>query len=115
MRYDLMVWDGKRPSDDAEAGVVYDELYERYVDSEEPVVELTPGIAAYVDALVERYPDDVHGSPWASPPVINEASGPVVYLLMSYGRAEEVSEYAASLARDRGLVCYDPQGETLRA
>jgi len=33
---------------------------------------------------------------------------------MSYSRAEEVSEYAAALAREHGLVCFDPQGETLR-
>lgn len=69
----------------------------------------------YVEALVERYPDDVPRSAWASPPVIDEASGPIVYLLMTYGSAEEVSEYAAALAREHGLVCYDLQGETLRA
>ncbi|MEU3917844.1 hypothetical protein [Streptomyces sp. NPDC029004] len=74
-----------------------------------------PRIVAYVEALVERYPDDVDGSVvWASPPVINEASGPIVYLLMSYSKAEEVSECAASLAREHGLVCIDPQGECLR-
>lgn len=46
----------------------------------------------------------------ASPLVIDEASGPIVYLLMSYGGAEEVSEYAAALARENGLLCFDPQG-----
>ncbi len=51
---------------------------------------------------------------WASSPVIDEASGPIVYLLMSYGKAEEVSEYAAALARERELVCFDPQGERLQ-
>jgi hypothetical protein len=113
--YDLVVWEGARPRDDGEAGAVFDELHERYLDSEDQAVEPTPGIVAYVEALVEQYPDDVHGSPWASPPVIDEAAGPIVYLLMSYGRAEEVSEFAASLAQDHGLICYDPQGETLRA
>lgn len=52
----------------------------------------TPRIVAYVEALVGRYPDDADGSVWASPPVIDEASGPIVYLLMSYSKAEEVSE-----------------------
>ncbi|MFD0427175.1 hypothetical protein ACFQ60_00740 [Streptomyces zhihengii] len=46
-------------------------------------------------------------------PVIDEASGQTVYLLMSYGKAEEVSEYAAELARERGLVWFDPQAESL--
>lgn len=113
MSYDLAVWDGELPRGD-EAGAVFDELYERYLDSEDVIAELSPRIAAYVEALVARYPDDAAGSPWASPPVIDEASGPIVYLLMSYSRAEEVSEYAAALAREHGLVCFDPQGETLR-
>jgi hypothetical protein len=113
MSYDLAVWDGELPRGD-EAGAVFDELYERYLDSEDVIAELSPRIAAYVEALVERYPDNSADSPWASPPVFDEASGPIVYLTMSYSMAEEVSEYAAALAREHGLVCFDPQGETLR-
>ena len=104
-----------RPLDDRQAGLTYDELYERYVESDDVVVTPAPRIVAYVEALVARYPDDVDsGVVWASPPVVEEASGPIVYLLMSYGKAEEVSEYAAALARKHGLVCFDPQGECLR-
>ena len=44
---------------------------------------------------------------------VAEASGPIVYLLMSYGHSEEVCGYAASLAREHGLACFDPQGECL--
>ncbi|WNO76899.1 hypothetical protein [Streptomyces sp. AM8-1-1] len=51
-----------------------------------------PRIVAYVEALVARYPDDERGVVWASPPVLEEASGPMEYLLMSYSKAEEVSE-----------------------
>lgn len=94
---------------------MYDELYERYLESDDVVVPPAPRIVAYVEALVARYPDDVDRSVvWASPPVIDEASGPIVYLLMSYSKAEEVSEYAAALAREHGLVCFDPHGECLR-
>ncbi|GAA2463019.1 hypothetical protein [Streptomyces macrosporus] len=115
MSYDLAVWDGDRPLDDRQAGLTYDELYERYLESDDVVVPPTPHIVAYVEALVARYPDDVDRSVvWASSPVIKEASGPIVYLLMSYGKAEEVSEYAATLAREHGLVCFDPQGECLQ-
>ncbi|MBW8707428.1 hypothetical protein MBT84_48115 [Streptomyces sp. MBT84] len=113
--YDLAVWDGDRPLDNHQAGLTYDELYERYLESDDVVVPPAPRIVAYVEALVARYPDDVgHSVVWASPPVLEEASGPIVYLLMSYGKAEEVSEYAAALAREHGLVCFDPQGECLR-
>ncbi|MGW7264463.1 hypothetical protein [Streptomyces sp. NPDC054842] len=115
MSYDLAVWDGDRPFDDRVASSTYDELYERYLESDDAAVPPAPRIVAYVEALLGRYPDDVdHSVVWASPPVINEASGPIVYLLMSYSKAEEVSEYAAALACRHGLVCFDPQGECLR-
>ncbi|MGW0184620.1 hypothetical protein ACWDV7_02515 [Streptomyces sp. NPDC003362] len=115
MSYDLAVWDSDRPLDNHQAGSTYDELYERYLESDDVVVPPTPRIVAYVEALVARYPDDVDRNVvWASPPVIDEASGPIVYLLMSYGKAEEVSEYPAELAREHGLVCFDPQSECLR-
>jgi hypothetical protein len=113
--YDLAVWDGDRPRDHHQAGAVYDDLYERFLESDAVVVPPVPRITAYVEALLARYPDDVdHGVVWASTPVAEEASGPVVYLTISYGKADEVSEYAAALAREHGLVCFDPQGECLR-
>ncbi len=109
------MWDGDRPLDDRQAGLTYDALYEHYLESDDVVLPPEPRIVAYVEALVARYPDDVDRSVvWASPPVIEEASGPIVYLRMSYDKAEEVSEHAATLAREHGLVCFDPQGECLR-
>ncbi|MEU2180921.1 hypothetical protein [Streptomyces thermolilacinus] len=114
MSYDLAVWDGDRPFANRAAGSMYDELYERYLESDDVVVPPASRIVAYVGALVARYPDDDRSVVWASSPVIEEASGPIVYLTMSYGQAEEVSEYAAELAREHGLVCFDPQGECLR-
>ncbi|WP_326652217.1 MULTISPECIES: hypothetical protein [unclassified Streptomyces] len=114
MSYDLAVWDGERPLDNHQADSVYDELYARYLESDGAVVPSAPRIVAYVEALVERYPDVENSVVWASPPVSDEASGPIVYLLISDSKAEEVSEYAASLAREHGLVCFDPQGECLR-
>ncbi|WP_251023353.1 hypothetical protein [Streptomyces sp. ISL-10] len=107
MSYDLAVWDGERPLDNHQAGSVYDELYARYLESDDVVVPPAPSTVAYVEALVDQYPDDVDGGVgWASPPVIDEASGPIVYLSMSHGKAEEVSEYASfagSRARARLL------------
>ncbi|MER7195445.1 hypothetical protein [Streptomyces flaveolus] len=115
MSYDLAVWDGVRPVDNRQAGSTYDELYERYLESDGVVVPPASRIVAYVEALVARYPDDVdRGAVWASAPVIEEASGPIVYLLVSYSKADEVSEYAAELAREHGLICFDPPAERLR-
>ncbi|MEU5537242.1 hypothetical protein [Streptomyces sp. NPDC020362] len=109
------MWDGDRPLDDHQAGSTYGELYERHLELDDVVVPPAPRIVAYMKALVARYPHDVdRNAVWASPPVIEEASGPIVYLLMSYGKAEEVSEYAAAPAREHGLICFDPQGECLQ-
>lgn len=88
-----------------------------YLASEDVAVPPSARIESHLKALIERYPEDDqdgYRSTWASPPLIDEASGPMVYLLMSYSQAEEVSECAAQLARSNGLVCFDPQGETLR-
>ncbi|MFD8228758.1 hypothetical protein ACFV16_31995 [Streptomyces massasporeus] len=91
MSYDLAVWDGDRPFDNRAASSMYGELYKRYLDSDDVVVPPAPRIVAYVEALVARFPDDVARSVvWASPPVVEEASGPIVHLSMSYSKAEEV-------------------------
>lgn len=116
MSYDLAVRDGVRPLDDDQAGSVYDELHVRYLESDEVTAPPTPAIVAYVEALLQRYPDDIDGDTvWASPPVMDEASGPIVYLVMSYRAPQEVLDHAVSLAHEHGLVCYDPQVARLRA
>jgi len=112
--YDLVVSDGDRPFGNRAATSMHDELYERDLESDDVVVPPARRIVAYVESLVARYPDDDRSVVWTSPPAIDEASGRIVYLLMSYSKAEEVSEYAAGLAREHGLVCFDPQGECLR-
>ncbi|MET8102789.1 DDE-type integrase/transposase/recombinase [Streptomyces sp. NPDC005236] len=104
MSYDLAVWDGDRPLDDDQAGSTYDELYERYLESDDVVVPLVPRIVAYVDALVERYPDDVARSVWASPPVIEEASGPrrvVGWATADHLRTDLVADALTAACRQR--------------
>ncbi|MCC9709966.1 hypothetical protein E4N62_34720 [Streptomyces sp. MNU76] len=116
MSYDLAGWDGARPLDDDQACSVHDELHARHLESDEVTAPPTPAIAAYVEALLQRYPDDIDGDTVrASPPVVDEASGPIVHLVMSYRAAQEVLDHAASLAHEHGLVCYDPQVACLRA
>ncbi|MFF0291926.1 hypothetical protein [Streptomyces sp. NPDC005262] len=53
MSYDLAVREGERPADDKTAGRVFNDLYDRLVDTEvgQPPTER---IAAYVAALLER-------------------------------------------------------------
>jgi hypothetical protein len=56
MSYDLAVREGDRPANDAAAAAEFEALYVRFVESEE-AVEPTTRIAAYVAALLDRYPD----------------------------------------------------------
>ena len=78
----------------------------------------TPRVAAYVAALPARYPDigpeTGDDSPWSSGPLINEASGRLMYFPMVWSSCEETSERAARLGAEHGLNCYDPQSSQLR-
>jgi hypothetical protein len=114
MSYDLAVWEGELPSDDEAALEQYESLMER-MDAED-LGEPTPRIRAYVEALLERWPDITvdEDSPWSVSPLMAEAAGHLVYFPMVFSRAGEASEYAADLARRHGLVCFDPQMECLR-
>ncbi|MGW0121735.1 hypothetical protein [Streptomyces sp. NPDC003327] len=117
MSYDLAVWEGERPADDKTAGQVFSDLYERYIcsETEEPPSER---IAAYVAVLLERWcdlaEDDEDTSPWSTGPLIDEASGPLIYFPMRFSMAEEASAYAAAVAESMGLVCFDVQQDRLR-
>lgn len=117
MSYDLAVWEGNRPADDAAARAEYRHLYDRYLRSRKPEPPTTR-IAAYVRALLDRYPDidseAGEGSPWATGPLMREASGSLLYVAMVYSKCEEVSAWAAQLAHRHGLVCYDLQTSKVR-
>lgn len=117
MSYDLAVWEGERPSDDAAAGRLFSDLYDQYIDTD---VDHPPTarIADYVAALLERWrdltEDEDDTSPWSTGPLIGEASGPIIYFPMRHSMAGEASVYAAQLASSMGLVCFDPQMDRLR-
>jgi hypothetical protein len=77
-----------------------------------------PEIVQYVDALLARWPDistdEGEDSPWADGPLIGDAAGPFIYFAMVWSRCEEASEFAAQVAAQHGLVCFDPQSGALR-
>lgn len=120
MSYDLAVWEGDRPRDPDAAATVFDALYERHAEAEE-VSPPTPKIAAFVESLLGQYPDltelddDVDSSPWAGGPLIDDATGPLVYLTIVHSRAEEMRSFVAAKAQEHGLVCFDPQTEEVLA
>jgi hypothetical protein len=115
MSYDLAVWEGERPQSDREAGETHSALYDTYIagDSELPP---TPLITKFVETLLRRWPelDEDDNTPWSTAPLIDEASGPYIYFPMSWSRADEASAFAADVAAQLGLVCFDPQMDQLR-
>lgn len=56
MSYDLAVWEGDRPTDDAAAADTFKRRYSEYIDSGD-LVAPTERIKAYVEAVVDRYPN----------------------------------------------------------
>lgn len=114
MTYDMAVWEGERPASDEQAGEIFSALYDRYLESEGLDVSPTDRIRHYVEALLERWPDDEDG-PWATSPLMDEASGPIIYFPMSYSRADEVSAYCAQIAAEHRLICFDVQWNRMRS
>ncbi|WP_027342981.1 hypothetical protein [Hamadaea tsunoensis] len=117
MSYDLAVWEGERPASDEAAGEKFLALYERYVETSE-LEPPTERIRAYAMALLDRYPDisadEENDSPWSTAPLLGEAVGPLMYFPMVWSRCVEISAWAADLAAEHGLVCWDPQASKLR-
>jgi hypothetical protein len=115
--YDLAVWEGDRPANDFAARAEFERLFDRYMGSDAPL-DPTARVAAYVEALLAKYPDLTtdagEDSPWSTGPLISEARGPLLYFPMVWSRCEETSEWAARLAEEHGLNCYDPQWNQLR-
>jgi hypothetical protein len=122
MTYDVAVWVGAIPSSPQAA----DEEFERRMDQlEEADGDLTPApeLLAYVEAALALYPalDDApegaEGSdddcPWASAPLADEIVGDTLYFPLTWTGAEYARDPLAELAASMGLVCYDPQEETL--
>lgn len=117
MSYDLTVWVGERPADDEAADEQYEEvmeLLEEAADEPDDAAAPSPRIRAYLDALVQKWPYDAPDSPWAVVPLTDDAAGDAVLITLVSRRSDKASDFAAGLAAEHGLVCYDPQLGSLR-
>lgn len=117
MGYQLVVWEGEKPQSDAAAGEVCRELMDRYYVRDG--VEPTPAIREFVAALTAVWTDDWTGpagddSPWKISPLIDEASGPLLFLNLRFGRGEKAAFLIAEMAEERGLVTFDTYVEVMR-
>jgi hypothetical protein len=115
MSYDIAVWEGEPPADDAAAKSTFRALYEQYAKRGYPTPP-TVKIAEFAGILVGQWPDTEEAfdeSPWAAAPLISGASGPFMYFAMSYSGARDAAPFAATTADRLGLVCFDPQAGCL--
>jgi len=114
MSYDLAVWEPVPPFSGLGANEAFELLSERL---EAGVVDEAPteAITTFVEALLGVWPDlgedEDEDSPWAAGPLLEEAFGPCIYFAMTYSGADEAVPVIARMAKERGLVCFDPQVE----
>src|SRR5262245_43773638 len=112
MSYDLAVWEGKRPKTNAEAKKTFEALFAQHQKAEKSP-DPTPAIRRYGEALLAKYPDldddNEDECPWSDSPLINNATGPIFYFAIVFSQAETATAFAAKLAKEHGLVCFDPQ------
>ena len=104
MSMTLVLW--KAPvvdnADDAER------LLRPYYDREDDsAFEPSPDIAAVSNELVRRFPE-VPGGPWSDFPP--EQTERLLLLSIRWGADNAVLDAIGELAREHGLVLYDPQG-----
>lgn len=121
MSFDVVIWAGEPPADDASALAEFNRLVaqmDRDVDqdvtpSTDPRVlkclkELTSN---YSDGLLGLLAARVFGPVWAMVPLTPHGS--ILYLHLSWGVRPKVLEFIARTAAKHGLVCFDPQESKL--
>ena len=117
MGYQLVVWEGEKPETDDAAYEMCRDLMQRYFVGEG--FEPTPAIREFVTALTDLWPDDPDNPAWEQGPwkfasLIDEASGPVLFLNMRFGRGERAAFRIAEMAAERGLVTFDTYVRVMR-
>jgi hypothetical protein len=107
--YDLVVMDADEP-------MTLAQVHER-LDQGEAASSLTaapaPRLTSFITELSRKYPSiddvperDLDRSPWANG---FDVEGDLVWLNVSWSRAQEVARHVAKVAEQTGVVIYDPQ------
>ncbi|MEF2529204.1 MULTISPECIES: hypothetical protein [Streptomyces] len=106
MSFDLIFWCQKVVPTSEEAAQIYDQL----TDGDTGIVEESPAVEDFRQAVVSEFPDlteaNMEESPWASPLYV---TGECVIASISWSRSTEVSSVLLGLASTYGLTAYDPQ------
>ena len=115
MSFDLFVWKAPVPRSAIEADALLGMFYE---DEDIAAFSADPALPRFRAALLAAYPaledlpdellsDGGIHSPWAMTPTDSDR---VIEISCSWGAPEEALRRIVALAREHGLVLYDPQG-----
>lgn len=117
MSYDLAFWVGPRPADDDEAGQEFDRRASFMEDEDADFSPPTPAMQAFINELLDHFPPlneaSVEDNVWAMGPEPGDINGDFSYLTMTYPGAERAYSRITETVRKHGLVCFDPQTESL--
>ncbi|GIF16230.1 hypothetical protein [Actinoplanes teichomyceticus] len=104
MSFDLHVWHEPEPITPA----IAETKLRRWHEGDAEVFRPHPAVPEMFAALVERFPPS--SDVWSVVPTPSDA---VLSLTVAWPRAGEVGAAVVALAREYGLVCYEPQSHLL--
>ena len=109
MTYDLAVWEGPKPADNARAATEYErrmDAMEEALAAREDTPAPTPAIQAFLGAALARFPelnqDSGRDCPWATAPLKDEAIGDLICFPMTFSGAEYARDPLAEIADSLG-------------
>ncbi|GLW32560.1 hypothetical protein [Actinoplanes regularis] len=104
MSFDLFVWHEPEPITPA----IAETKLRRWHEGESGVFRANPAVPAMFAALLDRFPPGTEV--WSGDP---SPSDTVLHLSVVWSRAGEVGAAVVALAREHGLICYEPQTHLL--
>jgi len=114
MGYYISVWDGATPSTTREAHGIYKQIYREA----HPRVTPTPQLLEFLAAVRCEWPgvpgDLMEGTPWKWEPLEDELAGRLFDTAITFGSAASAVPRIAALAKEHGLVFFDPQHPRFR-
>ncbi|BCY13942.1 hypothetical protein [Actinoplanes sp. L3-i22] len=104
MSFDLYVWH----EPEAITPALAESKLRRWRDEEPGIFRAHPAVRSFRAALTDRFPPD--SEVWSGRPAESDT---VLALTVAWPRAGEVGSAVVALAREHGLVCYEPQSHLL--
>jgi hypothetical protein len=108
--FDLTFWYQRPVPTPEEAAQIYDQL----TDGLTGVVEESPAIENFYQAVISVFPnlaeDNMDESPWASPLYVTSEC---VIAAISWSRSSEISSVLIDVASTYEIITYDPQNQVV--